>query len=114
MKKSIGVPWNTKELQERFFIKQEQIDRDLAQLKKQKIPSSSNYERFYDEQLGAFQIYSRLSVAAALVGRQSLLSELRELRSDGPYPHGDAFDQARVVIGFNRAIDQLILEFQDE
>jgi hypothetical protein len=114
MNKNIGAPWNEKELRERFFIKQDQIDRDLAQLRKHKIPSDSSYKGFYDEQLGAFQVYSRLSVAAALAGRQSLLSELRELQSNGPFPPGDAFDQARVALGFNKAINQLIFEFDDK
>lgn len=113
MQKNIGGAWNVKELQERFFRKQDQIDRDLEQMRKQKIPSNSSYKGFYDEQLGAFQIYLRLSVTASLSARDTLLSELREMRSNGPFPPGDGFEQARVVLGFNKAIDQLISEFKE-
>ena len=107
MKKDYGTSWDVKWLQERFFIKQDQIDRDLVQMMKHKIPSNCSYNGFYDEQLGAFQVYSRLSVAAALVGRQSLPSELRGMQSSGPFPPSNAFDQARVQVGFNKTIDQL-------
>ena len=83
-------------------------------MRKYKIPSDPSYKGFYDEQLGAFQVFSRLRVAAALKGRQSLLSELREMQSNGPFPPGDAFDQTRVQLGFNKAIGQLILEFENK
>jgi hypothetical protein len=92
--------WNVSSIQKRFFIKQEQIDRDMAQMRKHKIPSDESYKGFYDKQLGAFQIYSRLSVTASLSGRQNLLAELRELQSNGPFLPGDAYEQTRVLIGF--------------
>lgn len=113
MKNQHNDTWNVSSLQERFFIKQDQIDRDMAKMRKHKIPSNESYKGFYDEQLGAFQIYSLLSVTASLSGRQSLLAELRELRSSGPFPPSDAYDQTRVVMGFNEAIDSLIAEFSN-
>lgn len=113
MQKNFEGAWNVKELQERFFRKQDEIDRDLEQMRKQKRLSKLGYGRIYDEQLGALQIYVRLSVTASLSGRDRLLSELREMRSDGPVRLEDVFDQARVILGFNNAIDQLISEFED-
>lgn len=113
MKNIRNQSWNAKDLQERFFLKQEQIERDLAVTRKYKIPSNDNYKVIYDEQLGEFQVFARLSAAAAVKGRSSLLAELRELRAHGPHPYGGAFDESRVVIGYNRAIDRLITEFSD-
>ncbi|MYM92580.1 hypothetical protein [Duganella vulcania] len=101
------------ELQQRFLIKQGQIENDLTQMRKHKIPANSSYKGFYDRQLGALQVYSLLSVSAALVHRHSLVSELREMKASGPIPPSDAFDQSRVILGFNEAIDQLTLVFED-
>lgn len=111
MKNIRNQVWNAKDLQDRFFIRQDQITRYLAELKKEKVPSNDSYKPIYDQHLGEFQVFSGLSVTAVLHDRESLLAELRRLRIRGPMPNGNAYDVSMMTTGFNSAIDRLTVEF---
>lgn len=73
-----------------------------------KILRNKEYECFYDEQLGALSVYKILERTAELQSSSRLISELIKMRTEKPPVQNDAYQQERVVSGWEKTIDKLI------
>ena len=98
--------------QNRFALRQGSIENELKSMKKYKIPNNKTYERFYDEQLGALNVYIILENTAALESPSRFLRELKQMRNENPLEQYDAYQQERVVSGWQKTLGKLIKEFE--
>lgn len=106
------MTWNIEQLQNRFNLRQRIIEDDLRRMEKNINSNDKTYERFYDKQLGALNVYIILETTETLGSPQRFVQKLKEMRSETPTIGHRAFQEDGVVSGWQKTLDKLIKEFE--